>query len=117
MEELLSYLSNYALDHNIGVVLTRYLKPTTSSAASQKRRMIVINMRWKNQKEIPFIFGHELGHVEGDAVYYYHDGECTSQSSEQAADCFSICLLYQYALSHQQTFSSACQFMQCYGIP
>lgn len=38
MDDILSYLSNYALDHNIGVILTRCLPSTTSSAASKNRR-------------------------------------------------------------------------------
>lgn len=117
MDDILSYLSNYALDHNIGVILTRCLPSTTSSAASKSRRMVVVNMNWKNQNEIPFMFGHELGHVEGDVVYYYHSGTCSPRSSEQAADLFSINLLYQYATSRQQSFATAYQFMTGYGIP
>lgn len=117
MDDILSYLSNYALDHNIGVILTRCLPSTTSSAASKSRRMVVVNMNWHNPSEIPFMFGHELGHVQGDVVYYYHSGTCSPRSSEQAADLFSINLLYQYAARRQQSFATVFQFMQAYGIP
>lgn len=118
MDDILSYLSNYALDHNVGVILTRCLPSTTSSAASKARRMVVVNMNWRNPAEIPFMFGHELGHIMDTGVTcYYRLGKLVPHSSERSADIFSINLLWQYAENHQQAFSSPLQFMRAYGIP
>lgn len=48
------YLLNYAWDKKIGYELTRELTPDSPSAAYPEEKLVIINMNWPNEKELPF---------------------------------------------------------------
>lgn len=62
MSNLISWLYSYAFKHKIGV-LQIFTKPEYSSLSDKSKRLIIINVNWKNKKELPFIIGHEIGHI------------------------------------------------------
>ena len=62
VSDLIKWLYSYAFDHKIGVLQITTAKEY-SSLADKNKRTIVINNNWKNKKELPFIIGHEIGHI------------------------------------------------------
>ena len=69
MNELIEYLLNYAFDHGIGYKLV-HADPYDPSLSLKKHNLMVINLNWHNQSELPFIIGHEIGHfILGDDKY------------------------------------------------
>lgn len=62
INDFITKLLNYALDHGIGFQLTK-LKKNMPSFAIQKHKFIIINVNWENSSESPFQIDHEIGHV------------------------------------------------------
>lgn len=116
MNDLISYLLNYAFDHGISYSLV-HEDPDYPSAAFPEERFIVINMNCKNPKELPFIIGHEIGHImNGDSgLQFYYD--TVSSSVEHYADLKSLKVIFNYAALQYDCFNEPIQFMQQYGIP
>lgn len=117
MNDLIEWLVNYAFDHNIGCILTRGLKPETPSASYGDKRLVIINMNWKNHNEIPFSFAHEIGHIlNGDKGI--HQFTATASSKEEyRANIAGIHLLDLYCQNHDLAITNPLQFCELFGIP
>lgn len=117
MNSLIEYLLNYAFKCGIGYKLIKS-DSTDPSLSFKDRKIMIINTNWHNQVELPFIIGHEIGHlVLGDKGVMYYQSFAGQNSEEKAADLYSLNLLYDYACKNNQSFNEPGQFMQAYGIP
>lgn len=117
MNELIEYLLNYAFDCGIGYKLV-HADPYDPSLSLKKHNLMVINLNWHNQSELPFIIGHEIGHfILGDKGILYYSSFAGQNSEEKSADLYSLNLLYDYACDRGQYFEEPGQFIQMYGIP
>ena len=116
MEDLVKYLLKYAFDHGISCALIRR-EQTYQSVALPDKKLIVINQNSKNKFELPFIIGHEIGHImNGNVNGAFYCGKPVN-SEERLADLYSLNLIYGYASNQFDTFEEPVQFIQQYGIP
>ena len=117
MNDLIEYLLNYAFDHGIGYKLV-HADPYDPSLSLKNHNLMVINLNWHNQSELPFIIGHEIGHfILGDKGILYYSSFAGQNSEEKSADLYSLNLLYDYACGRGQYFEEPGQFLSAYGIP
>lgn len=119
MNTLINYLLNYALKHGISFA-TLHAGPYDPSLAFHKSNRMVINYGWHDKNEIPFIIGHEIGHLmnnDSGTNDYYYDCEFAKGPKERRADLYSLNLIYNYAEAHFNYFEEPGDFMQQYGIP
>lgn len=116
MTDLITCLLNYAFDHGISYSLV-YEDPDYPSTAFPEEKFVVINMNCKNLKELPFIIGHEIGHImnNDNGLQFY----CNTVSTpvEHQADLYSLNLIFDYATRQYDCFDEPSEFMQAYGIP
>ena len=116
MEDLVKYLLKYAFDHGISCALIRR-EQTYQSVALPDKKLIVINQNCKNKFELPFIIGHEIGHImNGNVNGAFYCGKPVN-SEERLADLYSLNLIYGYASNQFDNFEEPVQFIQQYGIP
>ncbi|MCX0291014.1 hypothetical protein NX781_04240 [Lactobacillus kullabergensis] len=116
MEDLIKYLLKYAFDHGISCALIRR-EQAYQSVALPDKKLIVINQNSKNKFELPFIIGHEIGHImNGNVNGAFYCGKPVN-SEERLADLYSLNLIYGYASNQFDTFEEPIQFIQQYGIP
>lgn len=117
MNDLIEYLLNYAFDCGIGYKLV-HADPYDPSLSLKNHNLMVINLNWHNQSELPFIIGHEIGHfILGDKGILYYSSFAGQNSEEKSADLYSLNLLYDYACRRGQYFEEPGQFLSAYGIP
>lgn len=116
MNDLVMYLLNYALDHNISYELQK-LPPYFESRAIPQADFIIINTNWHRANEVPFIIGHEIGHIMN------HDNikKCQPQNAsyplELAADKYSLNLIFKYTLKIDSMIQEPQTFIEQFGIP
>ena len=116
MEDLIKYLLKYAFDHGISCALIQR-EQSYQSVALPDKKLIVINQNSKNKFELPFIIGHEIGHImNGNVNGAFYCGKPVN-SEERLADLYSLNLIYGYASNQFDTFDEPIQFIQQYGIP
>lgn len=116
VNDLIKYLFDFAFDHDIGVLLISTSKEY-NSLADKTKKTIIINTNWKNQNELPFIIGHEIGHLmEGEPGLSFFCGTSLS-SKERKADLFSLNIIFEYATLQYDSYEEPIQFIQQYGIP
>ena len=116
MSNLIAWLYNYAFKHKIGV-LQIFTKPEYSSLSDKSKQLIIININWKNKKELPFIIGHEIGHIlAGEPGLSNYCGTPLTPN-ERRADLFSLNLIFNYASKQYDCFDEPIQFIEQYGIP
>ena len=116
MEDLVKYLLKYAFDHGISCALIRR-EQSYQSVALPDKKLIVINQNCKNKFELPFIIGHEIGHImNGNVNGAFYCGKPVN-SEERLADLYSLNLIYGYASNQFDNFEEPVQFIQQYGIP
>ena len=61
-EELIEYLLNYAFKHGLSYILVR-AEPYDPALSFKHKHKMIINTNWQNSNELPFIIGHEIGHL------------------------------------------------------
>lgn len=116
--DLINYLLNYAMDCGFGYELIHDTDPDDPSFSMKKRKRMAINMNWHNSDEIPFIIGHEIGHlILGEQGVKYYSSFSGQLSEEKPADLYSLNLIYDYSCNRGDGFTEPGLFMQAYGIP
>lgn len=61
-EELIEYLLNYAFKQSLSYILVKG-EPYDPALSFKNAHKMVINTNWHNPNELPFIIGHEIGHL------------------------------------------------------
>lgn len=118
MDNLISWLINYAWDHKIGLILTHFLAPDTPSQSEGNLRLIIINMEWGKQSEIPFSFAHEIGHILCEHTgWRRYSSASTSIKEENEANSVAIDILLKYCHENDFCFTNSVQFCEQFGIP
>lgn len=115
-DDLTSYLLDYAKMSGVNYELA-HLAPDFSSRAVPEEDLIIINVDWYDQREIPFMIGHEIAHVlHHDKIleYFTEIARCTG---EKDADRFSFDLIFDYNYSQPQPITDPLEFVRLYGIP
>lgn len=116
MENLIKYLLNYAFDHGISYTLLDNVKNTDPSVTLTDMNRMIINLNWKNREELPFIIGHEIGHLaNGDSGKFYYRNFNTPV--EHQADLYSLNIIFNYASKQFCSFDEPGIFMSQFGIP
>ncbi|WP_341780456.1 ImmA/IrrE family metallo-endopeptidase [Levilactobacillus sp. HBUAS70063] len=119
MENIITKLMQYAYDHGITCVLSSDLSNYTPSSSRPDNRIVLINMNWHDQKEIPFQFAHELGHVmnEDEGILYYSSFSNKSKY-ERGANMTALDILIPIYLSATgYTVDNVFPFMKQFSIP
>lgn len=116
--ELLVYLMNYALEHEIGIDWTHKLPAYAPPVSYDKpKKLIIMNAEWENIVEIPFQLAHEIGHIFCEYSDYFHLNKITNYKGEAVANIFAIQLLQQYCLENEFYYSNCYTFAKAFGIP
>lgn len=117
MDDLVDYLLNdFAPSHNIGYEYAP-LPPSFNGKALPSENLIIVNSQWSNRSEIPFICGHEIGHIIHGDTLIKCEAPTANYPAERAADLYSLNLIYKYAINNGVEFNEPGQFIQEYGIP
>lgn len=107
------------MDHGIGFELTNDLNKSTPAASDTERRVVVINMNYKNKQQIPLQFAHEIGHImNGDhsieALYFTP----SKAGIELNANITALKMLAPYYLSDKPSeYVDVDSFMNMFAIP
>lgn len=119
MDEILTDLMNFAMNHGIGFTATKDLNPYTASAVDTKTRQIVLNLNWHDKKQLVFQFAHELGHIingdHSDQILYFTPGKF---GIELEANKAAVDLIAPYYLNDRELEQiNPVEFMKIYAIP
>ncbi|MBU3828889.1 MAG: ImmA/IrrE family metallo-endopeptidase [Candidatus Lactobacillus pullistercoris] len=116
--EVIRWLMNYGLDHQFGVTFSYSAKNDDPSEAFPEYSTAVINANWKNIDEIPFIIGHELGHLLlGHSRKEFEESPAKRIRMEKEANEYSLDLLTEYCDLHEIYFYNKYSFASAFGIP
>ena len=116
--EIIKWLMNYALEHQIGVVFTYKAKKDDPSESFPEFSTTVINANYKNIDEIPFIIGHEIGHLMlKHSKNKFYASPANRIRMEREANEFSLDLITEYCDLHEIYFYNALTFAEAFGIP
>ena len=115
---LINWLMNYCLDHQIGAVLTNELPDTVGGKSYIiPANLVVVNNRWHDKLEIPFIFAHEIGHIKTGIPCSYHASIINTDKGEADANKFAINLFMEYCKENEFNFSTYYNFAKSFYIP
>lgn len=117
MDDIISWLANYAFDHGIGVTMSTDLSPDCPSFALANPKNIVINLNWSPRAEIPFSMAHEIGHVINGDNGHYQLTSVAHSKAEHDANIIAFQILREWAESHDVAVSEPYLFMSCFAIP
>jgi len=118
MSDVLTYLLNYALDHNIGFTMLNDIDNDWPSLAVPERNMMFINANWYKHEELPMIVAHEIGHMlNGQSCYMYDKSSVGKINAESDANKKAIELLLDYCTFNDIEFNSYVMFLQQFCIP
>lgn len=118
-DQLLKYLMNYAMfDCHIGVEFTNKL-PYYAPSVSYNRpgKLIIMNSKWLQPTQTPFLLAHEIYHVLHEEKSYFNLNDKTKNSGEAQANTFAIKLLQRYCIENEFHFGSIYQFAKSFAIP
>ncbi|MCI6883353.1 MAG: ImmA/IrrE family metallo-endopeptidase [Lactobacillus johnsonii] len=115
---LINWLMNYCFDHDIGACLTNELPDEIGGKSYViPADLVVVNNNWHNELEIPFIFAHEIGHIQTGIPCSYHASISNIDKGESDANLGAIKLLLQYAQETDMHFDTYYNFADAFGIP
>lgn len=117
MDNVLAWLTNYAMDHGIGIIFDKSLPPDAPSDSWEFPPMAIINTNWHNKNELPFITAHEICHVLYGSAEYFHLARRGVESGESDANLGAIKLLLQCARETDMHFATYYQFANAFCIP
>ncbi|NVY95931.1 hypothetical protein HU830_01825 [Lactobacillus sp. DCY120] len=117
MDDLITYLLNYAFQNGYGYEILNDAHTNWPSLAYPKMNLIFINLNWHQKREIPFQIAHEIGHlIDGDACHRsrLHQAKI---NIENQADLHAIRILRQYCFDYDFRMENPLIFAEQFGIP
>ena len=115
---LINWLMNYCFDHDIGACLTNELPDEIGGKSYViPADLVVVNNNWHNELEIPFIFAHEIGHIQTGIPCSYHASISNIDKGEADANKFAINLFMEYCKENEFNFSTYYNFAENFYIP
>lgn len=116
MNNLVTWLMNYALDHNISCIFNK-LNADIPSCAIPDKRTIIINTNG-DANTLPFTIAHEIAHVlDDDTGILYYQSYSSHMKFEHAANKKAIAILMQYCQENNIALESYIAFAERFGIP
>ena len=117
-DEVIRWLMNFGLDHQFGITFSYAAEDDDPSESFPEFRTAVINANWKNIDEIPFIVGHELGHLMlGHSRKEFDESPAKRIRMEKEANEYSLYLLTECCDLHDIYFDNKYSFAYAFGIP
>jgi len=118
MNDVTSYLLDYAFDNHIGTTLFNDYDKMWPSVAIPRRNMMLINMKWHDQEEIPIMIAHEIGHMLDDtSCINYDTNNIVKTKSECRASKLGLDILIDYCHRMDYEFNTIDAFMHQFKIP
>lgn len=117
-DQVIKWLMNYALDHKIGISFCYKAGKDDTSEAFPEYSTAIINANYKNIDEIPFIIGHEIGHlILKHSIVKFYTCPANRIRMEKEANNFSLYLLTEYCDDNDIYFNNKYAFAKAFGIP
>lgn len=117
MDDLITWLLNFAWNRGIGYTLTRELSPTTPSCALPQSNQIIINLNWHKEKELPFQIAHEIGHCLNHDVGACYYTSSSKSKVEHQANLAALRILLYYCDLNDIDYCNYVSFSNRFGIP
>ncbi len=113
MDDALSYLINYAMAHDIGVIYDSTLPPFAPPVSFVRQRLVVMNGNF-NPAEQPFALAHEIGHVMLGHYRFRCNTPAVKYKQEKEADDYAADLLWQCAEASGVSYTA---YLSTFGVP
>src|SRR5699024_1015404 len=117
MNEVITWLMNYCMDHDIGIIYKKNLPQTAPSDSWHNPKLIIFNANYYKVNERPFMMAHEIGHVVEEVPEYYKLAYLGIEKGEFSANRFAINLLSLYCMQNDIWYETYYDFAQAFGIP
>ena len=117
MDNVLKWLMNYCMEHDIGVLYKKDLPETAPSDSWQNPKLIIFNANYYKVNERPFMLAHEIGHVIDEVPEYYKLAHLGIEKGEFSANRFAINLLALYCFENDIWYGTYYDFAKAFGIP
>ncbi|MCZ3642187.1 ImmA/IrrE family metallo-endopeptidase [Lactobacillus crispatus] len=117
MNEVITWLMNYCMDHDIGIIYKKNLPQTAPSDSWHNPKLIIFNANFYKKFERPFMLAHEIGHVVEEVPEYYKLAYLGIEKGEFSANRFAINLLSLYCMENDIWYETYYDFAQAFGIP
>lgn len=117
MNEVITWLMNYCMDHDIGIIYKKNLPQTAPSDSWHSPKLIIFNANFYKKSERPFMLAHEIGHVVEEVPEYYKLAYLGIEKGEFSANRFAINLLSLYCMENDIWYETYYDFAQAFGIP
>lgn len=115
---VIMWLMNYAMDHQKGITFIYTVDKEETSESFPEFSTAVINANYKNIDEIPFIVGHEIGHLMlGHTKEKFYASPANKIRMERDANKYSIGLLDRYCELNNIYFENRLNFARSFGVP
>ena len=117
MNEVITWLMNYCMDHDIGIIYKKNLPQTAPSDSWHNPKLIIFNANYYKVNERPFMLAHEIGHVVEEVPEYYKLAYLGIEKGEFSANRFAINLLSLYCMENDIWYETYYDFAQAFDIP
>lgn len=117
MNEVITWLMNYCMDHDIGIIYKKNLPQTAPSDSWHNPKLIIFNANYYKVNERPFMLAHEIGHVVEEVPEFYKLAYLGTEKGEFSANRFAINLLSLYCMENDIWYETYYDFAQAFGIP
>lgn len=117
MNEVITWLMNYCMDHDIGIIYKKNLPQTAPSDSWHNPKLIIFNANYYKVNERPFMMAHEIGHVVEEVPEYYKLAYLGIEKGEFSANRFAINLLSLYCMENDIWYETYYDFAKAFGIP
>lgn len=117
MNEVITWLMNYCLKHDIGIIYKSDLPEDAPSDSWHNPKLVIFNANYWKKDERPFMLAHEIGHVIEEVPEYYKLAYLGMEKGEFSANRFAINLLYLYCYDNDIWYDNYYDFAKAFGIP
>lgn len=117
MNKVITWLMNYCMKHDIGVIYQTNLPENAPSDSWHNPKLIIFNANYYKKDERPFMLAHEIGHVVEEVPEFYKLAHLGIEKGEFSANRFAINLLALYCFENDIWYETYYDFAKSFGIP